>query len=170
MFARLLLTLALLFAAAPAARAQQADAQQHPDFSGTWKLNLDKSDYGDLQGPDTRTDIIEQRDGHITERVTAAGRHRTQQYTLDFATDGTSTALPPDTKMGIVVILAVSSRWQGSALIVTQNLRFQGAPLVAINRYTLSADANTLTIALAFSSDSDPAATFVFDRVPADKR
>jgi hypothetical protein len=142
-------------------------AQEHPNLSGTWKLNLATSDYGDLQGPDTRTDVIEQRDGRISESVTAEGRHRRQQYTLDFATDGTQTTLPPGIKMGPVTILSVSARWQGASLVVTQNLRFHGATLVATNTYGLSADGHTLTIALAFGGDSKPAATFAFDRVDA---
>jgi hypothetical protein len=142
-------------------------AQEHPNLSGTWRLNLATSDYGDLQGPDTRTDVIKQHDGRISESVTAEGRHRRQQYTLDFATDGSQTKLPPGIKMGSVTILSVSACWQGASLVVTQNLRFQGATLVAANTYSLSADGHTLTIALALGGDSETAATFAFDRVDA---
>lgn len=157
---RVLLIMALLLTVAPATR-----AQEHPNFSGTWKLNLDKSDYGDLQGPETRTDVIEQHEGHVSERVIAEGRHRVQQYTLLFATDGSETALPHGTKMGSVTILGVSARWQGEALIVMQNLRFQDSDLVAANVYTLSGDGKSLTIAVALGGSSRTAATFVFDRV-----
>src|SRR5260370_26152508 len=101
MLGRILLVIALLSTVGTTTL-----AQGHPDFSGTWKLNLDKSDYGDLQGPETRIDVIEQHDGHVSERVTAEGRHRKQQYTLQFATDGSETALPPETKMGSVTILS----------------------------------------------------------------
>lgn len=158
----LLATALIIFATATTVR-----AQEHPNLAGTWKLNLATSDYGDLQGADTRTDVIEQHDGRIIETVTAEGRHRRQQYTLDFSTDGTQTTLPPGIKMGPVTILSVSARWQGASLVVTQNLRFQGATLVATNTYTLSADRHTLTIALALGGDSETAATFSFDRVDA---
>jgi hypothetical protein len=164
MLGKILLVIALVLATAPTTR-----AQAHPDFSGTWKLNLDKSDYGDLQGPETRIDVIEQRDGHVNERVTAEGRHRRQEYTLLFAEDGSETALPPGTKMGSVVILGVSAKWQGAALVVTQRLRFQGTPLMTANTYTLSGDGKTLTIAVALGSSSRTAATFVFDRILADE-
>jgi len=157
---RILLIIVLLLAIAPTTR-----AQGHPGFSGTWRLNLDKSDYGDLQGPETRIDVIEQHDDHVSERVTAEGRHRKQQYTLLFATDGSETALPPETRMGSVTILRVSARWQGEALVVKQTLRFQGTPLVGINTYTLSGDQKTLTIAVALGGGSIPVATFVFDRI-----
>jgi hypothetical protein len=157
-----LATALIIFATATTMR-----AQEHPNLSGTWKLNLATSDYGDLQGPDTRTDVIEQHGGRISESVTAEGRHRRQQYTLDFAIDGNQTTLPPGIKMGPVTILSVSARWQGSSLVVTQNLRFQGATLVATNTYSLSADGHTLTIALAFGGDSKAAAKFAFDRADA---
>ena len=165
MFGRLLLAVVLLSSAA-----SNALAQSHPDLSGTWKLNLEKSDYGDLQGPETRTDVIEQNDGHISESVTAEGRHRKQQYTLNFATDGSQTTLPPGISMGPVAILGVSARWQGAALIVTQKLRFQGAPLVATYTYRLSNDGNTLIMALALGDESTTAATFAFDRILQNER
>jgi hypothetical protein len=160
MYRRILFAAALMFIVAPNLR-----AQERPDFSGTWKLNLAKSDYGDLQGPESRTDIIEQHDGRISESVTAEGRHRRQQYTLSFATDGSETALPPDTRMGVVTILTVSARWRETALAVTQNLKFQGAVLVATNMYLLSDDGNTLTMILSLNGGSRTDATFVFDRV-----
>jgi hypothetical protein len=155
-------TVLIIFATATTVR-----AQEHPNLSGTWKLNLATSDYGDLQGPDKRTDVIEQHDGRISESVTAEGRHRRQQYTLDFATDGTQTTLPPGIKMGPVTILSVSARWQGSSLVVTQNLRFQGSTLVATNTYALSADGHTLNIALTLGAERQTAATFAFDRADA---
>ena len=62
MYKRILFACALLFAVASTLR-----AQQQPDFSGTWKLNLVKSDYGDMQGPETRTDVIEQHDGRTEQ-------------------------------------------------------------------------------------------------------
>jgi hypothetical protein len=162
MFRRILFFAALLFLIAPTLRAQQP-----PSLTGTWNLNLAKSDYGDLQGPETRTDVIEQHDGQISETVKAEGRHRKQQYTLTFATDGQATTLPPGIRMGSVAILSVSARWRGAALIVTQHLKFQGAPLVATNTYTLSDDRNALTIAFSLDGGSRTDATFVFDRVLA---
>lgn len=142
-----------------------ANAQAHPDFSGTWQLNVEKSDYGDLQGPETRTDIIEQHDGSISESVTAEERHHKRQYTMVFATNGTQTTLSPEAQMSRVPIISVSALWRDSALIVTQKLRFQGATLVATNLYTLSSDGKTFTIALALGGSETPAATFVFDRL-----
>lgn len=160
MCGRVLFASLLMFILAPNLR-----TQKRPDFSGTWKLNLAKSDYGDLQGPESRTDVIEQHDNRISESVTAEGRHRRQQYALSFATDGSETALPPDTRMGVVTILTVSAHWRENILAVTQHLKFQGATLVATDAYLLSDDGNTLTMILSLNGGSRTDATFVFDRV-----
>ena len=33
-------------------------AQSKPDFSGTWKLNVGKSDFGQVPGPDSETMVV----------------------------------------------------------------------------------------------------------------
>lgn len=167
MYSVLLLALSLIVAVAPAASSQQQApaSQPRPDFTGTWKLNLDRSDYGDLQGPETRTDVIEVHGDRITEHVSAEGRHRPQQYTMSFATDGTPGMLSPGARMGMITILGISAIWDKSSLILTQSLQVQGAPLSVINRYTLSADAKTLTINVALRGEADIVAMFVFDRM-----
>jgi hypothetical protein len=160
MFGKILLAIALLIPSGSTLL-----AQGHPDLSGSWRLNLAESDYGDLQGPDTRIDVIEQRDGHVSDRVTVEGRRRKQQYTLLFTTDGTETELPPGTQTGITTILTVSGRWQGNALVVTQKLQSQGIHLVLTNTYTLSIDGKTLSIAVAHGSEDKILAVFAFDRI-----
>ena len=41
-----------------AALLASGQAQANPNFSGEWKLNTSKSDFGPLPGPSTRTDKI----------------------------------------------------------------------------------------------------------------
>jgi hypothetical protein len=38
---------------------------KEPDFSGIRRLNRDQSDYGDLQGLESRIDVIEQHEDHV---------------------------------------------------------------------------------------------------------
>jgi hypothetical protein len=65
-----------------------AFAQQKPDFSGTWKLNVAKSDFGALPGPESRTDVITHKDPSLSNSVTAEGAQGKQQYTVNYTTDG----------------------------------------------------------------------------------
>jgi hypothetical protein len=140
--------------------------QERPDFSGTWKLNLDKSDYGDLQGPSSRTDIIRQNNGEITESVTALQKHKPLDYTLRFSTGGLKTVFPPGAGIHIppVTLQSISATWQDSALVVVEGLMLEGSNLTARYFYTLSPDGKTLTMTLLLDGRT-PAATFVFDKV-----
>jgi hypothetical protein len=154
----------VLFAALVISAAGQG--QQRPDFSGTWKLDVDKSDYGDLQGPSSRTDTIEQRDGEIMETVVAIQRHKKQNYVLHFSTDGRKTVLPAGTEIHIypVMLQSISASWQGNSLVVMDGIRFEDSDLLAKYVYALSADKSELSMTL-FLGEAEPAATFVFERV-----
>ncbi len=141
-----------------------ARGQGTQDLTGTWKLNLARSDYADMPGPSDRTDTIEQRGGEITESVVSKTRNRVQRYTMTFSTDGLQTVLPPGVDTGFVDLKSVSASWRGQMLIMTQVLDFQGDALSAKNIYTLSEDGKTLTIAVSLNGGGS-SAKYVFDRV-----
>lgn len=143
-------------------------AQDEPNLSGIWKLNLAKSDYGDMQGPNTRTDTIEQNGANIRESVSAEGRNKVQQYTLAFTTDGKEVvyAKGSELQMGIVALQAISALWQGSSLEVLEKLRFQDSDLMAKNIYELSKDGLTLTIRTSLNGEGE-IMKMVFDKVPS---
>ena len=46
-----------------------AQAQAATNFSGEWKLNVSKSDFGAMPAPDSRTDKIAHEDPDLVERV-----------------------------------------------------------------------------------------------------
>ncbi len=141
-------------------------SQDKTDFSGTWKLNLAKSDYGDLQGPSSRVDTIRQEGTNITESVVSTQRHQAQNYTMAFSTDGNKTMLPEDARVriGYVTLQSISATWVGSSLVVLQGVHFEDYDIAARNTYTLSGDGETLTITLSLNGDQ-PVAKYVFDRV-----
>jgi hypothetical protein len=143
------------------------EAQDKPDLSGTWKLNLAKSDYGDTPGPSRRTDTIEQRGETISESVVSEYRNKPQRYTLAFSTDGKKKIFSSDARVnvGSTTLRSISASWQGRSLVVTEILNFQDFDLPAENTYTLSGDGSTLTIAVSLGG-GDTAFQFVFDRVP----
>src|SRR6267143_951192 len=89
-------------------------AQQKPDFSGTWKLNVAKSDFGMLGGPTSRTDVITHKDPSLSNSVTAEGAQGKQQYTVSYTTDGKEAA----NKMGDREIKSVL-KWAGSNLVIS---------------------------------------------------
>ena len=50
-----------------------AVAQDKPNFSGKWALDTAKSDFGELPGPDTQTNVIEHKDPNIKLTQTIRG-------------------------------------------------------------------------------------------------
>jgi len=118
-----------------------------PDFSGTWKLNVAKSDYGMLPAPDSRTDVIEQSGETVKDKVSAATQQGKQDYTLTFKTDGTETVNKAADRE-----LKVTGAWSGPAMVVTTKLDLQGNEIVLKANWTLSEDGKTMTQAVHLTS------------------
>jgi hypothetical protein len=139
--------------------------QQPPNLSGVWKLDVDHSDYGDLQGPSSRTDIIEQRNGEITDTVAAIYKHRNQHYALHFSTDGRKTVFPAGAEIHIppVRLFGIAAVWKDNTLVVTEWLHVDDYDLPARYLYDLSPDRSSLTMTL-FLGAAKSSATFVFRR------
>ncbi|HEY6467962.1 MAG TPA: hypothetical protein VIY69_18320 [Candidatus Acidoferrales bacterium] len=125
-------------------------AQDHPDFSGTWKLNTAKSNAGDY-GPTSRTEVVTQDGSKFTEKVTSQTQMGENDFTLSFAADGKTVTIPPDSpqaNMGQLTLKDITAAWDGASLVVTENLSYQGqVDIGAKLTYTLSSDGKTMTIA-----------------------
>jgi len=123
-------------------------AQQKPDFSGTWKMNVAKSDFGALPGPDSRTDVITHKDPSLTDEVTAEGAQGKQQSTIKYTTDGkevTNQMGPREVKSTL--------KWEGNNLIVTSKFLYNDNEVNARSSWSLSADGKTLTINVHYASN-----------------
>jgi hypothetical protein len=153
---------------ATAALAGASAAQDHPNFSGTWKLNSAKSNVGDY-GPSSRTDVIAQDGSKFTAKVTSATQMGESDYTLTFAADGKTVTIPPDSPeatMGQLTLKDITAAWDGASLVLTENLSYQGqVDIGAKLTYTLSSDGKTMTIAdHASTSMGDFDTSLVFDK------
>jgi hypothetical protein len=123
-----------------AAFAAAAAAQSKTNFSGTWKLNTSKSDFGMIPGPDSRTDVIDHKDPSLKVSVTAEGAQGKQQYTINYTTDGKEAVNSlPGREMKSTL------SWQGKNLVVDTKLKFQGNDVTVKSTWTLSDDGKTLT-------------------------
>ncbi|MGA2598164.1 MAG: hypothetical protein ABSH09_14365 [Bryobacteraceae bacterium] len=130
------------------------------NFSGTWKLNVAKSDFGMVPPTDSRTDVIEQSGGHLKDTVAQNGQQGAMNYAMDVKTDGTEVAAkfgPRDVK--------ISAAWAGPALAVTTKLDFDGNDVLIKSNWTLSADGNTWTQTSHITSPmGETDTTLVFDK------
>ena len=135
-------------------------AQSKPNFSGNWKLNVGKSDFGMMPPPDSRTDAIQQTDDGIKDEVSSVGQQGPMKFTLALKTDGTESTIKAGPRE-----LKVSAAWQGPALVVTTKLDYEGNPVTIKSNWTLSPDGNTwIQAAHIESSMGEMDQKLVFDK------
>jgi hypothetical protein len=140
-FAPLTASLGLtLLACAPLA------AQKTPNLSGTWVMALDKSDFGPLPAPQSRTDVIEHKASSITVKRTVVGANGETTATIVYGIDGK----PYTNHIGDIDATSVL-RWDGPVLVVESTLNTPQGEVKAVDRFTLSADGKTLTQARSLS-------------------
>jgi len=137
-------------------------AQSKPNFSGTWTLNVAKSDFGPLPPSNSRVDIIDHNDPTLKVAVTDDGAQGKQEYTLKMATDGKEVT----NNAGGGMEVKNTAAWEGSGLVVGTKLNFQGTDVTIRAVWTLSADGKTLTEAahLVAGALGETDQTFVFEK------
>ncbi len=129
-----------------AASIAQPAATAKPNFAGTWKLNLEKSDLGQM-APNSETYVVTQTDSDV--KVTVASDTQLGKFNFTFAAklDGTETplaedAFPADSPFRI---LTSKAQWQGASLVIMQTTSFQDAKGTLTSTYSISDDGRTLT-------------------------
>jgi len=138
-------------------------AQQKPDFSGTWKLNVAKSDFGALPGPAGRTDVITHKEPSLSDSVTVERADGKQQYTANFTTDDKEVT----NQIGGREVKA-TMKWAGSNLAITSKLVYEGSDVTGNSVWELSGDGKTLTISIHYASAMGEAdQRLVFEKQPA---
>jgi hypothetical protein len=123
----------------PAAAAPSAGGAK-PNYSGTWKLNVAKSDFGPIPGPDTRTDVIEHNDPALKVNTAQDGAQGKQEYTLNMSTDGKEMTNTP----GGLEVKSIGA-WEANNLVINVKLKFQDNDVAAKTTWLLSDDGKTLT-------------------------
>lgn len=122
-------------------------AQSKPNFSGTWKLNVGKSDFGVLPPSNGRTDVIDHQDPNLKDSVSDDAAQGKQEYTLAMTTDGKEAINRP----GGLEMKNVAT-WDASNLVVNTKLQFQGSDVSIKTSWALSDDGKTLTESAHFES------------------
>jgi hypothetical protein len=112
-----------------------------PNYSGTWKLNVAKSDFGPIPGPDSRTDVIEHNDPMLKVSTSQdGGPQGKQEYTLMLTTDGKEATNTP----GGLELKSIGG-WDTNNLIMNVKLKFQDNDVAIKTTWLLSQDGKTLT-------------------------
>jgi hypothetical protein len=137
-------------------------AQSKPNFSGTWTLNVTKSDFGPLPPSSSRVDVIDHSDPSLKIHTVDDGAQGKLDYTLSMATDGKEVT----NNAGGGTEVKNTAAWEGAGLVVGTKLNFQGTDVTIRSVWTLSADGKTLTQAahLVAGALGETDQTLVFEK------
>lgn len=124
-----------------------AVAADKPDFSGTWKMDPDKSLFGPVPPPTSMTLVIDHKDPDISVNQSSTGPEGDQNITAKYSTDGKEIV---NSFMGSEV--KSKAHWDGRMLVIESSLDAGGAPVKVTARWNLSDDGGILTEAMSISS------------------
>jgi hypothetical protein len=130
-----------------------------PDFSGEWKLNVDKSEFGQMPAPSSALLKIAHKEPSlkITRTIGTGDGERTTE-TL-YSTDGKEVTVKlPGSNPG-----KSTAKWAGSTLVIESMTSLNGEEFRVIWKWTLSKDGKTLTTVRTFSR-GEAAQTEVYEK------
>jgi hypothetical protein len=117
----------------------------HPDFSGTWNLDIAKSNFGQGQPPASEVDTITESGNSMSVAVAQkGGMMGDMNSTETYSTDGQPSSWKG---MGDATVSGTAN-WDGDKLVVDAKTSFQGSDVKINETYSLSDDGKTLTKAV----------------------
>lgn len=141
--------------------ASAAFAADRPNFSGEWKINTAKSDFGPMPSPPTkmvRTVKHEEPNMSVVTVQEVNGQERTTN--VAYTTDGK----PATNKVRDQEVKSVTT-WDGNALVIKYSLDLQGNALSFTERWTLAEDGKTYTVNSTINApQGDATLTLVFEK------
>jgi hypothetical protein len=116
-------------------------ASAAPDFTGNWKMNVAKSEFGPIPAPEILTRTIQHHDPSLEYKTYQKGAQGEVTTEIKYSTDGkpsVNKVQDSDSKG--------SAHWQGTTLIIESSRDFQGMQIGSKETWTLSDGGKTLTI------------------------
>jgi len=122
--------------------ATSAPAWAAPDFSGNWKINIGKSNFGQFPAPDKMERKITHEDPTLKMTTTQSGQQGETTTDITYKTDGSESV---NTVRGAQA--KAVAKWDGDALTVVSKREVQGMEITQNERWTLGEAGKVLTIA-----------------------
>jgi hypothetical protein len=121
-------------------------AQAVPNLSGTWVLQVDKSDFGGLPAPTSRTDVVDHQEPRLTIKRTAVANGQETTTTLVYEING-----QPFKNMVGPSEVTSTLHWEGATLVSVSTVQSAQGEITITDRYSLSEDGKTLTQSRTFA-------------------
>ncbi len=133
-------TRSFVMAAFTVALGLAAVGQAKPNFTGAWKLNIEKSEFGPMPPPTSMNLKIDHTDPDLKVATAQSGAQGDMNYELKYNTEGketTNTIGPMEAKS--------TATWEGDDLAINTKVDANGVEVGLKGKWTLSADGKTLT-------------------------
>jgi hypothetical protein len=131
---------AMLLLTAPA-RAQDAK----PSFSGTWSLDVAKSDFGPAPPPESVVMVIEHKEPNLKVATTQKAPQGDTTNESNITTDGKEN-VNKLRAMGGEQDVKSTTKWNGNTLATARTLDVQGMTIGMNDSWALSDDGKVMTI------------------------
>jgi hypothetical protein len=118
-----------------------------PNFTGDWKLNTSKSDFGQMPAPSSMTAKV----SHEEPNLKVSYKMSSDQGDMEFASACTTDAKECTNEMFGQAVKSVM-QWDGDTLVSEAKAKFGDNDFTMTEKWTLSADGKTLTLARTFKS------------------
>jgi hypothetical protein len=112
-----------------------------PNFTGEWKMNASKSDFGTLPAPEKLVRTIEHKDPDITVKTVQVGHQGEVKTEFHYMTDGKEF-----TAKSTFGEIKGTAKWAGDTLVVETKRSVQGAEITQVDRWTLGEDGKSLSV------------------------
>lgn len=116
-------------------------AQAAPNFTGEWKMNIAKSDFGPVPAPSELTRSIQHKDPNLSIKTHQKGAQGDITTELKYTTDG-----KPCMNKVNGSDSAGTAKFEGDNLVIESTRDFQGMQLRTKETWSLSDGGKTLTI------------------------
>jgi hypothetical protein len=116
-------------------------AQANSDFSGTWKANIAKSDFGPAPPPDSIVQKIVQQDPSLKTNIAQTGGTGDMTYDMIYTTDGKECVNHPGGNE-----FKSTLKWEGDDLVADTKGSWDGNDFAAKDRWALSDGGKTMTV------------------------
>lgn len=118
-----------------------------PNFSGEWKLNISKSDFGQLPAPEKMLRSVKHADPNLEIKTQQSGPQGEVSSELKYTTDGKETT---NTTRGGEV--KGTCKWDGDVLVVESKRTIQNMEINQTDRWSLSADGKSMLVEATFKT------------------
>ena len=137
-----------------------AVAQAKPNFSGDWKMNVAKSEFGMMPAPTSSVQKITHSDPDLKLTITQVSERGEFTSNNAYTTDGKECV-----NKGRMGEIKSKLKWDGDALVIESKADFGGNDVTITDKWSLSEDGKTLTINRHFaSSQGEGDAKQVFEK------